>query len=142
MTRRSTIFMCLVSTGLLAAGCSKSPDPAPNSTTSASQAASDKPSAPSAPLAASTASTASATPAAASPTATSGATSAPVSDAGVPAAAANAPAADPPSPEALRKKNEIEWALKLDEIKNDPNGQWASQATASSSYNDAQGTAA
>jgi hypothetical protein len=34
-----------------------------------------------------------------------------------------------------------EWALKQDEIKKDPNGQWAIQATASSSYNDAQGTA-
>jgi len=34
-----------------------------------------------------------------------------------------------------------EWALKQDEIKNDPNGQWAIQATASSTYNDAQGTA-
>jgi hypothetical protein len=34
-----------------------------------------------------------------------------------------------------------EWALKQDEIKTDPNGQWAIQATASSTYNDAQGTA-
>lgn len=33
------------------------------------------------------------------------------------------------------------WAVKQDEIKNDPKGQWAIQATASSSYNDAQGTA-
>ena len=33
------------------------------------------------------------------------------------------------------------WALKQDEIKNDPKGQWAIQATASSTYNDAQGTA-
>ena len=33
------------------------------------------------------------------------------------------------------------WALKQDEIKNDSNGQWAIQATASSTYNDAQGTA-
>jgi hypothetical protein len=32
------------------------------------------------------------------------------------------------------------WALKQDDIKNDPNGQWAIQATASSTYNDAQGT--
>ena len=34
-----------------------------------------------------------------------------------------------------------EWALKQDEIKRDPSGQWAIQATASSTYNDAQGTA-
>lgn len=33
------------------------------------------------------------------------------------------------------------WALKQNEIKNDPKGQWAIQATASSTYNDAQGTA-
>ena len=31
--------------------------------------------------------------------------------------------------------------MKQDEIKNDSNGQWAIQATASSTYNDAQGTA-
>jgi hypothetical protein len=35
----------------------------------------------------------------------------------------------------------VEWALKQDAIKNDPDGQWAIQATASSTYNDAQGTA-
>src|SRR5215472_15932660 len=32
-----------------------------------------------------------------------------------------------------------EWALRQDEVKRDPNGQWAAEATASSSYNDAQG---
>jgi hypothetical protein len=31
------------------------------------------------------------------------------------------------------------WAMKQDEIKNDPNGQWAIAATASSTYNDAKG---
>ena len=45
------------------------------------------------------------------------------------------------SPEAARRKAEIEWALKQDEIKNDSSGQWALSAKASSSYNDAQGTA-
>jgi hypothetical protein len=34
------------------------------------------------------------------------------------------------------------WALKQDEIKHDAKGQWAIQATASSTYGDAQGTAA
>jgi len=43
--------------------------------------------------------------------------------------------------ETTAKMAAAEWALKQDEIKNDPNGQWAIQATASSSYNDAQGTA-
>ncbi len=33
------------------------------------------------------------------------------------------------------------WALKQDEIKHDAKGQWAIQATASSTYGDAQGTA-
>lgn len=33
------------------------------------------------------------------------------------------------------------WALKQDEIKNDPKGQWAIAAEASSTYNDAKGTA-
>ena len=32
-----------------------------------------------------------------------------------------------------------DWALKQEEIKNDPNGQWAVQAKASSTYRDAQG---
>ena len=32
-----------------------------------------------------------------------------------------------------------EWALQQDQIKNDPNGQWAATATASSVYNDATG---
>lgn len=35
-----------------------------------------------------------------------------------------------------------EWALKQDAIKNDPDGQWAVQAKASSSYNGAEGAAA
>ncbi len=43
--------------------------------------------------------------------------------------------------EASAKLNAAEWALKQDEIKSDPNGQWAIQATASSTYNDAQETA-
>lgn len=61
------------------------------------------------------------------------------------AAAATAPATAPPPTvdrEAERKRAQIEWALKQDEIKNDPNGQWAVQATASSTFNDAKGNAA
>jgi len=45
------------------------------------------------------------------------------------------------SAETTAKMAAAEWALKQDEIKRDSNGQWAIQATASSSYNDAQGTA-
>lgn len=69
-----------------------------------------------------------------------------------PAPATTAPAASAPaaasgsadtgaSAETTAKMAAAEWALKQDEIKHDPNGQWAIQATASSSYNDAQGTA-
>jgi hypothetical protein len=66
---------------------------------------------------------------------------------GATAPAAPAPAAAPAAPptaaerEAARKKEQIDWALKQDEIRSDPNGQWAAQATASSTYNDAKGNA-
>ncbi|HZR30074.1 MAG TPA: hypothetical protein VFA71_14950 [Terriglobales bacterium] len=41
-----------------------------------------------------------------------------------------------------QKLSAVDWAMKQDEIKNDPSGQWAINATASSSYGDAKGTAA
>ncbi len=55
----------------------------------------------------------------------------------------SAPAADASSStaETTAKLAGVQWALKQDEIKNDPKGQWAIQATASSSYQDAQGAA-
>ena len=65
-----------------------------------------------------------------------------------PASAASAPAAAPggadagASTEAAAKMAAADWAMKQDEIKNDPNGEWAIQVSASSVYNDAQGTAA
>jgi hypothetical protein len=55
---------------------------------------------------------------------------------------AAAPAAAGAGAETTAKLAGAAWALKQDEIKNDPNGQWAIQATASSTYNDAQGSAA
>ena len=71
-----------------------------------------------------------------------------------PAASANAAPANPApaaatlgnadanaSAEASAKMAAADWAMKQDEIKNDPNGEWAIQATASSTYGDAQGTA-
>jgi len=63
------------------------------------------------------------------------------------APAASAPAATSSSADAAAsaettsKMAAAEWAIKQDEIKRDSNGQWAIQATASSSYNDAQGAA-
>jgi hypothetical protein len=53
------------------------------------------------------------------------------------------PAADAGSANAdtTAKLAGAQWALKQDEIKNDPKGQWAISATASSSYQDAQGPA-
>ncbi len=55
---------------------------------------------------------------------------------GSPTAATDSSAAD-----TTARLAAIDWAVKQDEIKNDPNGQWAIQATASSTYNDAQGDA-
>jgi hypothetical protein len=49
--------------------------------------------------------------------------------------------ADGSSADTTAKLAAAAWAIKQDEIKNDPNGQWAIMATASSSYNDAQGQA-
>jgi hypothetical protein len=50
--------------------------------------------------------------------------------------------ADGSSSDTTAKLAAVDWAIKQDEIKNDPNGEWAIGATASSSYNDAQGQAA
>jgi hypothetical protein len=58
------------------------------------------------------------------------------------AAAAAAAGSAPDTPEMVRRRAQIQWALRQDEIKNDPHGQWAASASASSSYNDAKGTAA
>jgi hypothetical protein len=63
-----------------------------------------------------------------------------------PAAAAIAtapagPAAAAVERETAKKQMQIEWALKQDEIMNDRSGQWATQATASSTINDAKGKA-
>jgi hypothetical protein len=62
------------------------------------------------------------------------------------APAPSAPAAPAPGPDGstvdtTAKLAAADWAIKQDEIKHDPNGQWAIQASASSSYNDAQGQA-
>ena len=62
-----------------------------------------------------------------------------------PTAAAPAPTPVPAAGEAssadtTAKLAAADWAIKQDEIKNDPNGEWAISATASSSYNDAKGT--
>jgi hypothetical protein len=56
-------------------------------------------------------------------------------------AAAPGSADDGVSAETTAKMAAAEWALKQDEIKRDPKGQWAIQATASSTFNDAQGIA-
>lgn len=51
-------------------------------------------------------------------------------------------AASPGAAETSARQSAIDWAMKQDEIKNDPAGQWAIIATASTTYNDAQGAAA
>jgi len=58
-----------------------------------------------------------------------------------PAPSASNGAVDGSTAETTSKMAAADWALKQDEIKHDPNGQWAIQATASSSYSDAQGVA-
>src|SRR5882672_6675990 len=42
--------------------------------------------------------------------------------------------------ETTAKLAAADWAIKQDEIKNDPNGQWAIAVTASSTYNEAKDT--
>jgi hypothetical protein len=74
---------------------------------------------------------------AAAPVVTTAAAAAPA-PAPPPSAAAPPTAADR---EAARKQEQIAWALKQDEIKNDPSGQWATAAKASSTFNDAKGNA-
>jgi hypothetical protein len=162
MKRRSRVIGCLLSAVLAGVGCSKSGETAGAATTTAAETASaGKSSITAAPVAASTpaasapgardAVTANVSAANANTAASTGApaglsTAAAVpasipNAAGGPAAGAGTAAADVASPETIRKKAEIEWALKQDEIKNDPNGQWAAQAKASSTYNDAKGNA-
>lgn len=68
---------------------------------------------------------------------------APSTPASTAAPAATAPAAPGgadggSSADTTAKLAAADWAIKQDEIKKDPNGQWAIQAAASSSYNDAK----
>lgn len=44
----------------------------------------------------------------------------------------------PAGPSAAARRAAIDWATRQDEILKDPNGQWAVEATASSTYNDAK----
>lgn len=128
MTLRTGFMAAALVLGLLAAGCkqdkqaevsSSAPPAAP------SQAASSPAAAP--PALAAPAGAAPATPAAAAPTT-------------APAAGAAAAASDGTA-ETTAKLAAADWAIKQDEIKHDADGQWAIDATASSSYNDAQGDA-
>jgi hypothetical protein len=56
-----------------------------------------------------------------------------------PPASATPAAADANGADTTAKLAGAAWALKQDEIKNDPKGQWAIEAKASSTYNDAKG---
>lgn len=69
------------------------------------------------------------------------AASTPAPAAGAPTTAASSSESAASGAETSAKMSAVEWALKQDEIKNDPKGQWAIEATASSTYGDAQGTA-
>ncbi len=70
------------------------------------------------------------------------AASRPAAESSSPASTAGATAASPATADTSARQSAIDWATKQDEIKNDPQGQWAYQATGSSTYNDAQGEAA
>jgi hypothetical protein len=64
--------------------------------------------------------------------------------AAVPAATTAGSAPSAPSGASVDTTSKLaaaEWAIKQDAIKNDPDGQWAVSATASSTYGDAKGTA-
>jgi hypothetical protein len=73
----------------------------------------------------------------AAPATTSSAATAPAT----PAAPVSSAAASGATAETTAKLAAADWAIKQDEIKNDANGQWAFDVTASSTYNDAKGTA-
>jgi hypothetical protein len=125
MTVRSVFMVAALVLGLLAAGCKKerqaevsssAPPAAPGAAAPAAGAAN-----PAAPAAAA----APAIPAAAPATAPAAA-----------AAPAGVSVAD-----TTAKLAAADWAIRQDEIKHDADGQWAVDASASSSYNDAQGDA-
>jgi pyruvate/2-oxoglutarate dehydrogenase complex dihydrolipoamide acyltransferase (E2) component len=123
MTERVVVRLGgLVLIGSLLVTCSKPADKA-GSTASSTAAPAATAAAPAAPAAAS----------AAAPTAASTAT-----PGAAPAAAAGAGAGVADTTARLAG---AEWALRQDAIKNDPDGQWAIAATASSCYGNAQGTA-
>lgn len=87
-------------------------------------------------------------PAGEAPAAADSAASAPAAsaaaDAGSAASGAAAPAAAAPDadPAVAEKQRKIDFALSEQKIADDPAGQWATTATASSTYQDAQGKAA
>jgi hypothetical protein len=127
MTLRTGFMAAALVLGLLAAGC-KQDKPADVSTSA-------PPAAPS---------QAAPSPAAGNPAAPAASAAPAAAQAPAPATAAPAGAAGPASDgtaETTAKLAAVDWALKQDAITHDPDGQWASDATASSSYNDAQGDA-
>ena len=135
-----TSTAALVLLALVAIGCSQA-DSAPAAAAAAPASTNAAPAAPAAAASAAAPAAPAAAPAdnlSAAATAVAAAV-APAAVAAVPAPAA--PAAPPTAAdiETARKKAQIDWALKQDEIKNDPNGQWATQAAASSAFNDAKG---
>src|SRR5579859_2626038 len=112
MSRHTRILFSLAA-ALLIAGCKSKPSNPPDSAPTAAVQPAAQPAQPS---------------------------STPTTSAPAPAAAAADPSAA--TVEENKKLSAIDWALKQDEIKHDPNGQWATEASASSTYNDATGDAA
>ncbi len=131
MVSRTGWMAAALAAGLCAVACtSKNADVATSAPPAASPAAAPAPAAPAAsaqPPAAPTANSANAASGAngAAPTAAAG--------------GAPAPGLSDAVAETTAKLAAAQWAMRQDEIKHDPDGQWAATATASSTYNDAKG---
>jgi hypothetical protein len=144
MTPRQTIIGGLVAAALAAAACTTSnAEPATGSNAATQPAAAPQPATP--PAAASGHQASPAAPAAAPPgepakSAEPAPSAEPAKSAQSAAESAKSAAAD--TPDVIRRRAQIEWALRQDEVKHDPHGQWAVSAKASSGFNDAQGTTA
>jgi hypothetical protein len=121
MTLRTGLMVPALVLGLLVAGCMRKQEAAVSSSAPSTAPA----------------------PAAAAPAAPAG--NAPAASATPASPAANAPAAAAAAGDTVAdttaKLAAADWAIRQDQIKRDPDGQWATEATASSSYNDAQGDA-
>jgi hypothetical protein len=119
MTLRTGLMVPALVLGLLVVGCMRKQEAAVSSSAPSTSPA-----------------PAAAAPAAPAASATPATPASPAANAPAPGAAPGDTVAD-----TTAKLAAADWAIRQDQIKHDPDGQWATDATASSSYNDAQGDA-